>query len=132
MFEFKGFSGFGGSVAVGFKKASDIMAVTVKTAKTYHDRPDKADPCRIAYLEAVICKRIIPKNWSVWIDGDTLFTNSGYSFNKSEIESIGWLRATFQNTLNENKALKKRISELEAQKKEAKKLPDNVVIFKPR
>ncbi len=136
MFEFFDFSGFGGSVAVGVKKAADIMSVTVKTAKKYLKDPSTADPCRMAYLEAVACRRIIPKDWQVWIEGDTLHTDSGYSFNKREIESIGWLRATFKKTQIENEQLKKRIKELENKQtdieKKADKLPNNVIRLKPR
>ena len=133
MFEFIDYSGFNGSVAVGVKKAAEIMAVTVKTAKKYLKDPSTADACRMAYLEAVVCRRIIPKDWQVWIEGDTLHTNNGYSFNKREIEAIGWLRQTFQHAQNENERLKKRIAELEeAQKKATEKLPNNVVKFKPR
>jgi len=136
MFEFIHYSGFNGSVSISLKNAAKVMNVTLKTAKNYYRNPEKADECRMNWLRAVACRRIIPASWEVWIDGDTLHTNSGYSFNKSEIESIGWLRATFLNQQNENKRLNLRIAELETEIKQAQKkavkLPDNVVRFKPR
>lgn len=138
MFNFTHYSGFNGVVSIGKQAAADIMGVTLKTVKNYLENPDKADKCKMAYLEAVACRRVLPANWPVWIDGDTLHTNSGYEFNKSEIESVGWLRSTYANQINEVKRLKKEITALkaelndQAQKKAVLNLPSNVVIFKPR
>lgn len=138
MFNFIHYSGFNGNVSISAKNAAKIMNVTDKTIKKYLAFPDKADPCKMAHLEAVACRRVLPKNWPVWVDGDTMYTNSGYSFNKSEIESIGWLRSTYANQINEVKRLKKEITALkaelndQAQKKAVLNLPHNVVVFKPR
>jgi hypothetical protein len=136
MLNFTHSSGCNGTVSITAKNAAKILNVTLKTIKNYLLAPDKINPAHLDYLEIKACRRVIPKSWQVWIDGDTLHTNSGYSFNKCEIESIGWLRATFLNQQNENKRLNLRIKELEEElkksQKKAVKLPDNVVKFKPR
>jgi len=143
MFNFIHYSGFNGSVSVPVKKAADIMGVTLKTAKTYLKHPEKADKCRMAWLEAVACRRVIPANWEVWVDGDTFYTNSGYEFNRRELESIGWLRGHYLSQQEENKKivldqkieidrLNARLAKLEQSQKKAVKLPDNVIAFKPR
>ncbi len=134
MFQFIDYSGYNGRAVVSLKNAADIMAVSLTTAKKYAQNPEKADKCRMAYLEAVTCRRVLPKNWPVWVDGDMLYTDSGYSFNKSELNSTGWLRETFHQTQKDTTQMRLRIAELEQQvnAKKANKWPDNVIEFKTR
>lgn len=108
------------------------MQVSIKTAQNYLANPSKADPCKMAYLEAYATRKLIPKDWQVWIDSDTLYTDSGYQINRREIESICWLRSTYLNQSNEIQDLKLEIerlnAELEATKRPDKSsLPDSVI-----
>jgi len=155
MFSFRHHSGMYGDVRITDKRAAEILGVSLKTIKKYAANPSKADRCKMAYLEAVACRRILPSDWCLWVDGDSLHTGA-YSFNKTELDSIGWLRETFfyqneqvdglENRIAELESqlkeqvdgLENRIAELEsqlkdqAQKKAVMNLPSNVVLFKPR
>jgi len=141
MFSFRHYSGHSGDVCVNDKRAAEILGVTLKTIKKYAAEPEKADRAKMAYLEAVACRRILPSDWQVWVDGDTFHTGTGYSFNKCELESSGWLRETFRNNNQQVGILTKQVKELESEIKELKEqaqkkavvtLPDNVVKFRPR
>jgi len=141
MFNFNHLSGQYGRVSISANKAASILAVSLKTAKKYASDPIAADPCKMAHLEAVVCRRIIPNSWQVWVDGDSLHTDNGYSINKSEIQAFGWLRQQFNTQNRKAEKLEKRIAELENEvlalknnqtQKKAEKLPSNVVEFKPR
>lgn len=141
MFSFRHYSGHSGDVCVNDKRAAEILSVTLKTIKKYAAEPEKADRAKMAYLEAVACRRILPSDWQVWVDGDTFHTGTGYSFNKCELESIGWLRETFRTNNEQVGILTKQVKELEQRIKELEELrekepepalPSNVVMFKPR
>jgi len=112
MFSFTHYSGLYGRVDITDNTAAGILKVTKKTIKKYSDNPDKADPIKMAYLEATACGRILPNNWDLWVKNDRLHTSSGYSFNKAELDAVGWLRETFDSNCRRVDELSNRVKEL--------------------
>ncbi|MBQ0721004.1 MAG: hypothetical protein KBT88_03465 [Gammaproteobacteria bacterium] len=118
----------------------------MKTAKNYLGGKTKTDPVRLAYLQAVVGKKIIPEQAPVWWCSrkKMLFCDSGWGMGAAQLGNMFYLaelrdrsidymkvqtkalRAEIEALNNEVKALK-----LEAAPKPAA-LPSNIIEFKLR
>lgn len=96
-FEFHHASAQSGTITLTIKQAATLLRCTHKTAKKHLDQPETADMAKMAYLRARATRTIIPPEWGLWIDYDTeqFWTDTGYSFTRSELSMFGFLREIF-------------------------------------